>query len=58
MILALKDKYTIVQKSEVIYRFRCDRVDCDNEYIGESARTFGERFKEYKKINAQSMTAR
>ena len=24
-----------------------NRVDCDEEYIGESSRTFGERFKEH-----------
>ena len=27
----------------------CDRVECEDEYIGESARTFGERFKEHLK---------
>ena len=32
-----------------IYRYKCDRVECDEEYIGESARTFGERFKEHLK---------
>ena len=31
------------------YRYQCDRVDCDEEYIGESSRTFGERFKEHLK---------
>ena len=44
-----KDKDNIVQKSGVIYRFRCDRVDCEEEYIGESGRTFAERFKEHMK---------
>ena len=34
-------------KSEVIYRYKCDRVECDEEYIGESARTFGKRLKEH-----------
>ena len=29
----------------VIYRYKCDRVDCDDEYIGESARNFEERLK-------------
>ena len=37
------------EKSGVIYRNRCDRVECDEEYIGESARTFAERFKEDQK---------
>ena len=42
-----KDKDTILQKSGVIYRNRCGRVDCEDEYIGESGRTFGERFREH-----------
>ena len=33
----------------VIYRYKCDRVDCDEEYIGESARNFEESFKEHLK---------
>ena len=35
-----KDKDTICQKSEMIYRYKCGRVDCEDEYIGESGRTF------------------
>ena len=31
------------------YRYKCDRVECDEEYFGESARTFAERFKEHQK---------
>ena len=34
---------------QVIYRYKCDRVECDDEYIEESSRTFGERFKEHQK---------
>ena len=41
-----KDTDTIIKRSGVIYRYRCARVVCDNEYIGESARTFGEMLKE------------
>ena len=44
-----KDKDPILKKSGVIYRYKCDRMDCDEEYIGESARTFAERFKEHLK---------
>ena len=44
--MAPKDKDHILKKSGVIYRYRCDRVDCDEEYIGESARTFVDSFKE------------
>ena len=46
-LLAPKDKGTITQKSGVIYQYMCEMVDCDEEYIGESARTFGKRFKEH-----------
>ena len=42
-----KDKDTILQKCGVIYRYRCGRVDCEEEYIGESGRTFGEMFREH-----------
>ena len=47
--MAPKDQDAIHKKSGVIYRYQCDRVECDEEYIGESSRTFGERFKEYLK---------
>ena len=41
-----KDK-DILQKSGVIYRYKCGRVDCEEEYKGESGRTFAERFREH-----------
>ena len=44
-----KDNDTIAKKSSVIYWFRCDRIDCEDEYTGESSRTFGERYKEHLK---------
>ena len=47
--MAPKDQDTIQKKSEVIYRYKCDRVECNEEYIGESSRTCGERFKEHLK---------
>ena len=40
---------TINQKSGIIYRYTCDRLECDEEYIGELVRTFGERFREHLK---------
>ena len=49
LLVAPKDRDHITQKSGIIYRYKCDRVECDEEYIGESARTFGERFKEHLK---------
>ena len=42
-----RDRDTILKKSGVIYRYRCGRVDCEEEYIGEAGRTFGERFREH-----------
>ena len=46
-LMSPKDKDPIQKQSGVIYRYQCDRVDCDEEYIGKSSRTFGERFKEH-----------
>ena len=54
LLVAPKDQDPMLKKSGVIYRYKCDRVECDEEYIGESSRTFGERFKEHQK--APSMT--
>ena len=49
LLMAPKDKDPMVKKSGVIYSYKCGRVECDEEYIGESSRTFGERFKEHQK---------
>ena len=49
LLMAPKDKDHITIKSGIIYRFKCQRVDCDDEYVRESSRTFGERFKEHLK---------
>ena len=51
-----KDKDNILQKNGVIYRYRCGRVDCNEEYIGESGRTFvGERFREHMRAPSLSL---
>ena len=47
-----KDQDPIQKRSGVIYRYKCDRVEWDEEYIGESSRTFGERFKEHLKATS------
>ena len=44
-----KDKDNILKKSGVIYRYKCGRMDCEDEYIGESGRTFAERFRKHMK---------
>ena len=47
LLMAPKEQDPMMKRSGVIYRYKCDRIECDEEYIGESSRTFGERFKEY-----------
>ena len=49
LLMAPKYQDPMLKRSGVIYRYKCDRVECDEEYTGESSRTFGERFKEYLK---------
>ena len=49
LLMAPKDKDPMMKKSGVIYSYKCGRVDCDEEYIAESSRTFAERFKEHQK---------
>ena len=44
-----KDKDSMANKSGAIYWFQCRDLACDEEYIGETFRTFGERFKEHLK---------
>ena len=44
-----KDRDTILQKIGMIYRFKSGRANCKEEYIGESGRTFAERFREHMK---------
>ena len=56
LLMSPKDKDPILKQSGVIYSYHCDRVDCDEEYIGESSRTFGERFKEHLKPLLPYMT--
>ena len=49
LLMFPKDKEEMKKKSNIIYWYRCGRTECDEEYIGESARTFDERFKEHLK---------
>ena len=45
LLVSPKDKDSITKKSSVIYWFKCDKIDCKEEYIGEASRTFGERYR-------------
>ena len=49
LLVAPKHKDPITKKSSIISRFKCDGVECVKEYIGESSRTFEEKFKGYLK---------
>ena len=49
ILAAPKDQNPMLKNSGVIYKYTCGRVECDEEYIGESSGTFGERFKEHQK---------
>ena len=42
-----KDKENKCQKSVVIYWFKCPKSNCQEEYIGESGRSFWDRLKEH-----------
>ena len=44
-----KDKVPRDNKSGIIYSFQCNNIACNEEYIGETARTLGERHKEHLK---------
>ena len=49
LLMAPKDEDPITNKSGVIYRYKCNEDGYEEEYIGESARTFAERSKEHQK---------
>ena len=44
-----KDKESITKQSNIIYWYKCGRTECDDEYTGESARTFEERYRKHLK---------
>ena len=49
LLVSSKDKNPMVSKSGAIYWFQFGDLSCDDEYIGETPRTFGERYKEHLK---------
>ena len=49
LLVSLKDKDPVVNQSGAIYWYQCDDLGCDDEYTGETSRTFGERYKEHLK---------
>ena len=49
LLMAPKYRDNKLQKSGVIYKFKCPHINCPKECIGESGRTFGDRLKEHLK---------
>ena len=49
ILMKPKDQDTKDMKSRIIYSFQCNHIACNEEYIGETARTIGERSKEHLK---------
>ena len=49
LLMAPKDKDNKLQQSGVICKYKCPQINCPEECIGESGRTFGDRFEEHLK---------
>ena len=49
ILMKPKDQDPKDNKSGIIYSYQCNHLDCDEENIGETARTLGERRKEHLK---------
>ena len=50
LLVSPKDKDPMVNQRDAIYWYQCGDLGCDDEYIGETSRTFGERYKEHLKV--------
>ena len=49
LLMAPKVKDPRLAQSRVIYKYKCPTINCTEEYIGESGRTFWDRYKEHLK---------
>ena len=49
LLVSPEDKDPMVSQSDAIYWYLCGDLTCDDEYIGETSRTFCERYKEHLK---------
>ena len=49
LLVSSKDKDPMVNQSGAIYWYQYSNLGCNDEYIGETSRTFGERYKEHMK---------
>ena len=46
LLMAPKDRYNITQKNTVIYRYKCDRLECNGIHRID-VRAFGDRLKKH-----------
>ena len=49
LLMAPKDRDNKLQKNGIIYRYQSPQINHPRQYIGESGRTFGDRYKEHLK---------
>ena len=47
ILVSPKDKDSMTKKNSVIYSYSCGKIDCDQEYIGESSRTLVEDLRNF-----------
>ena len=50
LLVSPKYKDPMVNQSGAIYWYQCGDLGCDDEYIGETSRTLGERYKEHPQL--------
>ena len=50
LLIFPKDKEAITKQSNIIYWYKFCRTECDDEYTGESSRTFEERYREHLRV--------
>ena len=46
LLMAPNDEDPKLAKSGILYRYKCSNINCREQYIGESGRTLGDRYKE------------
>ena len=52
--MASKDRKNKLQKSGVIYKFKCPHINCPEEHIGVCGRMFEDRLKEHLRVPSSS----
>ena len=56
LLMAPKYRNNKIQRRRVIYKFKFPYINCPEEFIGESSRTFGDRLKEHLRASSPSIT--